>query len=201
MEALVHAGGKGTRMGRCGIEKPMMKVGDKCTVERVIDALKGAKNVDRILVSVSDNTLETEKYLNSIGIETVRTSGDDFMGDLHQALECLSGDYVLTTPSDLPLITSEIFDSIIDYFIPGVMDSLLAVVDEATVRDIGIIPSYTREERGNSWVLSGVSVIDRRKTLAGEYLSEELYVTNWPELSVNVNTQMELDLARLYHRE
>lgn len=201
MEALVHAGGKGTRMGRCGIEKPMMKVGDKCTVERVIDALKGAKNVDRILVSVSDNTLETEKYLNSIGIETVRTSGDDFMGDLHQALECLSGDYVLTTPSDLPLITSEIFDSIIDYFIPGVMDSLLAVVDEATVRDIGIIPSYTREERGNSWVLSGVSVIDRRKTLAGEYLSEELYETNWPELSVNVNTQMELDLARLYHRE
>ncbi len=201
MEALVHAGGKGTRMGRCGIEKPMMKVGDKCTVERVIDALKGAKNVDRILVSVSDNTLETEKYLNSIGIETVRTSGDDFMGDLHQALECLSGDYVLTTPSDLPLITSEIFDSIIDYFIPGVMDSLLAVVDEATVRDIGIIPSYTREERGNSWVLSGVSVIDRRKTLAGEYLSEELYVTNWPELSVNVNTPMELDLARLYHRE
>jgi len=201
MEALVHAGGKGTRMGRCGIEKPMMKVGDKCTVERVIDALKGAKNVDRILVSVSDNTLETEKYLNSIGIETVRTSGDDFMGDLHQALECLSGDYVLTTPSDLPLITSEIFDSIIDYFIPGVMDSLLAVVDEATVRDIGIIPSYTREERGNSWVLSGVSVIDRRKTLAGEYLSEELYETNWPELSVNVNTPIELDLARLYHRE
>jgi len=201
MEALVHAGGKGTRMGKCGIEKPMMKVGDKCTVERVIDALKGAKNIDRILVSVSDNTLETERYLNSIGIETVRTSGDDFMGDLHQALECLSGDYVLTTPSDLPLITSEIFDSIIDYFNPRTMDSLLAVIDEKTVRSIGIIPSYTREERGKSWVLSGVSVIDRKKTLAGEYLSETLYETNWPELSVNVNTPLELDLARSYHME
>ena len=201
MEALVHAGGKGTRMGKCGIEKPMMKVGDKCTVERVIDALKGAKNIDRILVSVSDNTLETERYLNSIGIETVRTSGDDFMGDLHQALECLSGDYVLTTPSDLPLITSEIFDSIIDYFNPRTMDSLLAVIDEKTVRSIGIIPSYTREERGNSWVLSGVSVIDRKKTLAGEYLSETLYETNWLELSVNVNTPLELDLARSYHME
>jgi len=201
MEALVHAGGKGTRMGKCGIEKPMMKVGDKCTVERVIDALKGAKNIDRILVSVSDNTLETERYLNRIGIETVRTSGDDFMGDLHQALECLSGDYVLTTPSDLPLITSEIFDSIIDYFNPRTMDSLLAVIDEKTVRSIGIIPSYTREERGKSWVLSGVSVIDRKKTLAGEYLSETLYETNWPELSVNVNTPLELDLARSYHME
>jgi len=201
MEALVHAGGKGTRMGRCGIEKPMMKVGDKCTVERVIDALKAAKGIDRILVSVSDNTLETEKYLRSIGVETVRTSGDDFMGDLHQALECLNGDYVLTTPSDLPLITPEIFDSIIDYFNPGTMDSLLAVIDENTVLNIGITPSYVREERGNRWVLSGVSVIDRRKTLAGEYLSETLYETNWPELAVNVNTQLELDLARSYHRE
>ena len=201
MEALVHAGGKGTRMGRCGIEKPMMMVGDKCTVERVIDALKGTKKIDRILVSVSDNTLETERYLKELGIETVRTSGDDFMGDLHQALACLSGDYVLTTPSDLPLITSEIFDSIIDYFIPGSMDSLLAVIDEETVRNIGIIPSYTREWRGNSWVLSGVSIIDRKKTLAGEYLREELYETNWPELSVNVNTQLELGLARSFVKE
>jgi len=201
MEALVHAGGKGTRMGRCGIEKPMMKVGDKCTVERVIDALKATKNVDRILVSVSDNTLETESYLNSIGVETVRTSGDDFMGDLHQALECLSGDYVLTTPSDLPLITAEIFDQIIDYFNPSIMESLLAVIDEDTVRRIGITPSYVREERGRRWVLSGVSIIDRKRTLAGDYLEETLFETNWPELSVNVNTQLELDLARLYHRE
>jgi adenosylcobinamide-phosphate guanylyltransferase len=201
MEALVHAGGKGTRMGRCGVEKPMMKVGDKCTVERVIDALNGAKNVDRILVSVSDNTLQTERFLKSIGVETVRTSGDDFMGDLHQALECLNGDYVLTTPSDLPLITSEIFDAIVDYFNPSIMDSLLAVIDEQTVRDIGIIPSYTRENRGRNWVLSGVSIIDRKKTLRGDYLEETLFETNWPELSVNVNTPLELDLARLYHRE
>lgn len=201
MEALVHAGGKGTRMGRCGVEKPMMKVGDKCTVERVIDALNGARNVDRILVSVSDNTLETERFLNSIGVETVRTSGDDFMGDLHQALECLSGRFVLTTPSDLPLITSEIFDQIIDYFNPSIMDSLLAVIDEQTVRSIGITPSYTRENRGINWVLSGVSIIDREKTLRGEYLQETLFETNWPELSVNVNTPLELDLARLYHKE
>ncbi len=201
MEALVHAGGKGTRMGRCGIEKPMMKVGDKCTVERVIDALRGTKGIDRILVSVSDNTLETEKHLKSIGVETVRTSGDDFMGDLHQALECLNGDYVLTTPSDLPLITPQIFESIIDYFVPGTMDSLLAVIDEETVRRIGITPSYVRSERGRNWVLSGVSIIDRRKTLNGDYLEEHLFETNWPELSVNVNTPLELDLARVYYRE
>ena len=201
MEALVHAGGKGTRMGQCGIEKPMMRVGDKCTVERVIDALKGTHQIDRILVSVSDNTLKTEKYLNDLGIETLRTSGDDFMGDLHQALECMNGENVLTTPSDLPLITSAVFDQIIDYFVPGTMDSLLAVVDEATVLNIGITPSYVHEYRGKRWVLSGVSIINRLKTLNGDYLEESYFVTNWPELSVNVNTQLELNLARSYHRE
>ncbi len=201
MEALVHAGGKGTRMGKCGIEKPMMKIGDKCTVERVIDALRGSKNIDRILVSVSDNTLETEKHLKNIGVETIRTSGDDFMGDLHQALECMDGDYILTTPSDLPLITTEIFDWIIGYFKPGVMDSLLAVIDEQTVRRLGITPSYTREHNGNHWVLSGVSIIDRKKTLNGDYLEEELFETHLPELSVNVNTQLELTLARSYAKK
>ncbi len=201
MEALIHAGGKGTRMGSCGIEKPMMMVGDKHTVERVIDALKGARNIDRILVSVSDHTLETESYLRSIGVETIRTSGDDFMGDLHQALDRLSGDYVLTSPSDLPLVTSEIFDSIVENFQPGSMDSLLAVVDETTVRGIGITPSYTRECDGSNWVLSGVSIIDRNKTLAGEYLQESLFKTNWPELSINVNTPTELGLARNFFKD
>ena len=198
MEALIHAGGKGTRMGSCGIEKPMMMVGDKHTVERVIDALKGARNIDRILVSVSDHTLETESYLRSIGVETIRTSGDDFMGDLHQALDRLSGDYVLTSPSDLPLVTSEIFDSIVENFQPGSMDSLLAVVDETTVRGIGITPSYTRECDGSNWVLS---IIDRNKTLAGEYLQESLFKTNWPELSINVNTPTELGLARNFFKD
>ena len=59
MQALVNAGGKGTRMGKCGVEKPMHLVGDKHTVERVIDALSGSSHIDRVLVSVSDNTLET----------------------------------------------------------------------------------------------------------------------------------------------
>ena len=123
------------------------------------------------------------------------------MGDLHQALECMNGENVLTTPSDLPLITSAVFDQIIDYFVPGTMDSLLAVVDEATVLNIGITPSYVHEYRGKRWVLSGVSIINRLKTLNGDYLEESYFVTNWPELSVNVNTQLELNLARSYHRE
>ncbi|MGN0098794.1 MAG: NTP transferase domain-containing protein [Candidatus Methanomethylophilaceae archaeon] len=201
MQALVNAGGKGTRMGKCGVEKPMHLVGDKHTVERVIDALSGSSHIDRVLVSVSDNTLETEKYLNSIGVETIRTSGESFMDDIHEAFRNMEGDYILTCPSDLPLLTTEVVDTFIEYFVPGTMQSAIAVVDEETVRRVGITPSYTRESGGRNWVLSGLCIMNREGTLRGDYLEEYLFETNWAELAVNMNTPKELDLARSYFRE
>lgn len=201
MQALINAGGKGTRMGRCGIEKPMHMVGDKHTVERVIDALSGSSHIDRVLVSVSDNTLETERYLRDIGVEAVRTSGESFMDDIHDAFMQMEGDYILTCPSDLPLLTTEVVDTFIEYFVPGTMQSAIAVVDEVTVRQVGITPSYTRESGGRNWVLSGLCIMNREGTLRGDYLEEYLFETNWPELAVNMNTPKELDLARSYFRE
>ncbi len=201
MQALVNAGGKGTRMGKCGVEKPMHLVGDKHTVERVIDALSGSSHIDRVLVSVSDNTLETEQYLKSIGVETIRTSGESFMDDIHDAFRNMEGDYILTCPSDLPLLTTEVVDTFIEYFVPGTMQSAIAVVDEETVRRVGITPSYTRESGGRNWVLSGLCIMNREGTLRGDYLEEYLFETNWPELAVNMNTPKELDLARSYFRE
>lgn len=201
MQALINAGGKGSRMGRCGVEKPMMMVGDECTVQRVLDALEASSHIERILVSVSDNTPETEKYLKARGVDTIHTSGDSFMDDIHDAFKMMDGDYVLTCPSDLPLLTTEVVDTFIEYFHPGVMQSAIAVVDEATVRRTGIIPSYTRESGGRQWVLSGMCIMDRNGTLEGKYLDEYLFETNWVELSVNMNTPAELDLARSYFRE
>ena len=201
LEALVNAGGKGSRMGNCGIEKPMQIVGGMHTVQRVVDALQASSHIERVLVSVSDNTPETERFLNGIGVETIRTSGESFMDDLHQAFETMNGEYVLTCPSDLPLLTTEVVDTFIEYFAPGTMESAIAVVDERTVRGVGIMPSYTREDGGRNWVLSGLCIMNRPRTLAGDYLEEYLFQTDWVELSVNVNTQRELDLARSYFQD
>ena len=200
MQALVNAGGKGSRMGECGVEKPMQMIGDKPTVQRVVEAISASDNIDRVLVSVSDNTPETERYLNSLGVETVRTSGESFMDDLHDAFRRMDGDYVLTCPSDLPLLTTDVVDLFIEYFVPGTMESAIAVVDEETVVRTGITPSYTREYNGRQWVLSGLCIMNRPKTLAGDYLEEYLFETDWVELSVNVNTLDELELARSYFR-
>ena len=187
-------------MGKCGVEKPMQVIGDKPTVQRVVEAISASPKIDRLLVSVSDNTPETERFLNSLGVETIRTSGESFMDDLHDAFRILEGDYVLTCPSDLPLLTTDVVDLFIEYFQPGTMESAIAVVDEDTVLRTGITPSYSREHNGNRWVLSGLCIMNRQKTLAGDYLQEYLFETDWVELSVNVNTIDELELARSYFK-
>ncbi len=56
--ALVMAGGKATRM-ETSIEKPLLRVGDKPMIHHVIDALKKAESVDRIIVAVTPATRDT----------------------------------------------------------------------------------------------------------------------------------------------
>ena len=195
MEALINAGGKGTRMGDCGIEKPMQVIGGEPVVMRVVNAMRSAKSIDRVLVSVSEHTSATARYLEDNGIETIHTSGDDFMMDLHDSFSVLNGKYVLTSPSDIPMMTSTVIDKTVEAVRPE-MQSMIVYIDAGTVREMGVIPSYTKEINGKEWVISGLSIMDREATLEGTYLNEEGLFTDWQELAVNVNTQGELSLAR-----
>ena len=198
MEALVMAGGKGSRMGFCGVEKPMIEVGGVYTVERVINALKSSKHIDKILVSVSPNTPDTERYMNDIGIETIRTSGEDYVEDLHDSFRVLSGKYILTCPSDLPLLRSFTIDAFIDYFLENPDDSMTAIVEEDVVVKSGITPSFDFGYDGKKWVISGINIMDRTKILSNEVLSYSYFMTDWVDLAINMNTDHELKIARSF---
>ena len=198
MEALVMAGGKGTRMGFCGVEKPMIEVGGVYTVERVINALKDSKNIDKILVSVSPNTPDTERYVSELGIETIRTSGEDYVQDLHDAFRTLKGKYVLTCPSDMPLLRPFTVDAFVDYFTKNPDDSMTAVVDEEVVTKSGFTPSFDFDVNGKKWVLSGMNIMDRIKILADVVLNYSYFMTDWVDLAINMNTEYELKIARSF---
>lgn len=198
MEALVMAGGKGSRMGYCGVEKPMIEVGGIYTVERVVNALKSSKHIDKILVSVSPNTPDTERYMNDIGIETIRTSGEDYVEDLHDSFRVLSGKYILTCPSDLPLLRSFTIDAFIDYFLENPDDSMTAIVEEDVVVKSGITPSFDFGYDGKKWVISGINIMDRTKILSNEVLSYSYFMTDWVDLAINMNTDHELKIARSF---
>ena len=182
-------------MGFDTIEKPMQMIGNKHVVERVVESVRRCKNVGNILVSVSSNTPRTEEFLRSMGVAVICTTGNDFMNDMHTAFEYLDSDFVLTCPSDLPLLKSYTIDAFIDFFRPE-MQSAIAVVDEETVVGTGITPSYTIEIEGRPWVLSGLCISDRKMTLNGTYMQEHYMMTDWVDLAVNVNTQHELALSR-----
>lgn len=194
-DALINAGGKGTRMLNNGIEKPMLTVGGKPTILHVISALEASKNISSILISVSSNTPQTEIYLNELGYETLRTGGDNYVQDLHESLELMSSEFVLTAPSDLPLLSTNVIDGITNAFKPD-MESMIAVVDEEYVTRFGITPSYTINLGGKFWVMSGINIMDRQRTLDGEYLQESFYKCTYIDLAVNVNTMEELSMAR-----
>ena len=195
VDALIMAGGKGTRMGSNAIEKPMQIVGGKPVVMRVVEAMQGCKNVDDILVSVSSNTPNTERFLQDMGVETICTSGNDFMEDMHAAFGMLNSEFIVTCPSDLPLIRSYTVDSFIEFFRPE-MESAIAVVDKNTVLNNGVTPSFTCDIDGCDWVLSGLCISDRVKTLMGKFLNESYMKTDWVDLAINVNTPHELALSR-----
>ncbi len=182
-------------MGHTAIEKPMQPVGGVPIIQHVIDAMQGASGIRRILVSVSPHTVNTEKYLRDRGIETIRTSGEDFMMDLRASFSVLEGDHVLTCPSDIPFVTPVIFDRTIRSFRPE-MQSLIVMISADTVVNMGVTPSYTMHLNGKEWVLSGVTVMDRKATMEGKYLNEEYLLTDWEELAMNLNTPDELSLAR-----
>ncbi|MCQ2055955.1 MAG: NTP transferase domain-containing protein [archaeon] len=200
MEALVMAGGKGTRMAGLNVEKPMIEIGGMCAVGRVIKALRGARMVDEILVAVSPNTPSTEIYLNRLGIKTVKTSGEDYVGDLHKSFSKLRGDYVLGLPSDIPLIKSRTIDYFIEYFNRNKNDSVVAIIEEDTVIEAGFKPSYSFEMNGKRWVISGMSIMNRKRLLDDEVLSCDYFVLNQIDLAINVNTQRELEVADLFLR-
>lgn len=197
VDALIMAGGKGTRMGPGTIEKPMQMIGNKHVIERVVEAIDHCDNVNNLLVSVSSNTPKTEEFLKSIGVEVICTTGNDFMNDMHMAFECLSSEFVLTCPSDLPLLKSFTVDSFISFFEPE-MQSAIAVVELNTVVRSGINPSFTIDIDGQPWVLSGLCISNRQMTLDGVYLNEHYMKTDWVDLAVNVNTQYELSLSRSF---
>jgi adenosylcobinamide-phosphate guanylyltransferase len=201
MEALVMAGGKGTRMGSGGIEKPLTVVGGKHTVCRVIDALKGTQRIDRVLVSVSSNTPSTEKYLKDRGVETIRTSGESFVDDIHTAFQVMNGKYVMYAPSDLPLLRSYTVEAFVDYFTRYPCESMLAVVDKETVVKTGITPSFSFDIGGTDWVISGLSILDRQKILNGDLLTDSYFKTDWVDLAINVNTKYELQMARGFYSD
>ena len=191
--ALVMAGGKGTRMV-LSEEKPLLRVGGKPIIEHVLAALKNAKKVDSIVVAVSDYTPKTARLMAKFPVTVIKTPGEEYVSDMGYAIKRLKLRTVLAIAADLPLITSEVVDAVVESYEQCGKPALSVVVQMETKEKLGLGGEYAFEVENKLVVPAGINVIDGRRVDEKE-LDEEIYLLDRKEVAVNINTVQELRIA------
>ncbi|MCL1978349.1 MAG: NTP transferase domain-containing protein [Candidatus Bathyarchaeota archaeon] len=194
VSALVMAGGKGTRMGTPE-EKPLIKVCGKPVIEYVLDALKNAKKIDKIYVAVTERTPKTAKYIEKFQTKIVTTPGKDYVSDMGYATQNLKLGKFLAIAADLPLITGEILDQIVERYENCGKPALTVAVPIETKTRIGMSVEYSFKMDNKDVVPTGINVIDGNKRYGDEWLDQDIFLLDQIELAINVNTPQELQIA------
>jgi adenosylcobinamide-phosphate guanylyltransferase len=195
--ALIMAGGKGTRMKYSG-EKPLIKIDNKSFIEHIIDALRRAKKVNRIVVAVSEHTFQTAKRANELSTEVIVTSGKDYIMDLREAIKKLELGRVITVSADLPLLKSKTIDKIMEHYEICGKPVMAVMVPAERLESLGASIDLILEEKGKRLVPAGVNVLDGDKVEKEEFEKEfdqEIFIIDSEEF-VNINTQKDLKIAK-----
>jgi adenosylcobinamide-phosphate guanylyltransferase len=191
--ALLMAGGKGSRMA-LSQEKPLLKVSGKPMIEHVIMSLKNAKDIDETVVVVSKHTPKTTELIKGFPVKILETPGEGYVPDMEYAVKKLKLKTVLTISADLPLVTGEVIDGIIERYRRCNKPALTVAVPMETKERLGLGVEYALEAGDKRLVPAGINVIDGRRIDEGE-LEEEIYVIDDEKVAVNVNTPHDLEIA------
>lgn len=195
LPAIVLCGGQGRRLGGT-VEKPLVEVDGEPMVDRVIQALRTAKAVDRIHLVASPavpNTLahlgkraDSGKQANSKadGLVVYEGAGDGYVADLDAALD-RTGTPALTVAADLPLLTATAVEAAVER---ASGESLSVCVPVGLKLELGISAETTFDQAGLEVAPTGVNVV-------GE-TSDQVWVVDDESLAVNVNRPRDLAVAR-----
>jgi adenosylcobinamide-phosphate guanylyltransferase len=189
------AGGKGTRMNSLE-EKPLIKVCDKPVIEYVLAALENAKKIDNVYVAVTKRTPKTAKHVEKFQVKTVATPGKDYVSDMGYATQTLKLGKFLAIAADLPLITGETLDQIVERYENCGKPALTVAVPIETKIKLGMSVEYSFKMDDRDVVPTGINVIDGNKRYGDEWLDQDIFLLDKPELAININTPQELQIAQ-----
>ena len=191
---LIMAGGKGKRMG-LPVEKPLLPFLGKPLIEWVVEAVQSANSVSDVYVVTSGNTPETEKKCVKDGLRVLRTEGKGYHDDLKQAI--LSAQLlcpILVIPSDIPAITGEVLDRVVNAYEECGKDALAVFVPIEARGRLGLSISSTDLHDGVSYAVSGVNIINGAK-ISEEKIPTAAIITEEIDVLLNINTLKDLDIA------
>jgi GTP:adenosylcobinamide-phosphate guanylyltransferase len=103
---------------------------------------------------------------------------------------------VLTIPSDVPAITGQVLDKIVDSFELCGKDFLAVFVPIEARQDIGLSISSTDEYKGVWYAVSGVNIINGTKILSECKIETCAIITDETEVLLNINTTKDLEIAQ-----
>ena len=198
--ALLMAGGRGTRLNILG-EKPLLEIGGKPMIQRVLEALRDATKVKDIVVVVSRYTPQTAAFAQKQGLKVFQALGKGFCLDANYAIRRLRLDKVLTICADLPLITGEFIDKVITFYEQCKKPALTVAIPQEVYAKYGLSFDYVFNVNGRSLIPIGVNVVDGKR-VEERYLDEEILLIDDVKVAVNVNTLQDMRIAEEWlHRE
>lgn len=180
-------------------EKPMLKLKGSTMVDRVLHALVGFGQFEKIVAISSINTPKTSVFLHNhyyscLGlIDVVETDGISYSKDLSAAVRNFKPARVFVVSADLPLLNSKIVQTII-VRCPSV-PCVSILLEKLFVESIGIEPSIVIVRGKKEYCHSGITILDSSKVNRDFTLTEHYIVMNEKELAINVNTTRELEIA------
>nr|WP_295162737.1 NTP transferase domain-containing protein [uncultured Methanobrevibacter sp.] len=196
--AILMAGGMGTRL-KVPCEKPLFKLHDKPLIKYVLDNLNSSRLIDKIVIAVSRHTPETTKYLNGLvgDFQILDTSGDSYLTDLSYILDYFEKksdkDILLFINADLPFISTQTIDYVLEYYLSCGKDALSTLVPVEIFEELGLDYSY----EFNGLVPSGLNVLRSVNIVQDE---DQLIIPK-RELALNINTLLDSQVAEKLYNE
>ena len=191
MDALVMAGGRGSRL-KMG-EKPLVNLFGRPLIDYVVLALEESL-VDRIFISTTENVPSTRKWAEERDLYVLETGSYGYVPDMIEAV-VKSGvkEPIMVIMADLPLVTPEIIDQIIEVYEKRREPALSTHTPLSLHSRLGRRPDSLFNYRGQLIVPAGINVL---KGAEIEKEQEDFHlIMERMELAVNVNVPEDLMLC------
>ena len=198
------AGGEGSRMKRdYKTEKPLLKIKGKRLIEYVIEALSKSTCFYKIVVCVSQNAINTMKFLQDYNynldppLEIIEGYGNGYSNDLSFIIENFFEYIIFMVSADLPLLSEiDIMNILSKCDFNAQCYSI--ILDKKIIDEIGIKPSIVFEYRKRKYCYSGIANFNLKKeeNYDSELIKEKFVIINRIGIAVNVNEKKDLHIAR-----
>ncbi|MCX9084666.1 MAG: NTP transferase domain-containing protein [Candidatus Methanoperedens sp.] len=200
MDALVMAGGMGKRLGKD--EKPLTLLFGKPLIHYVLDALLCSRNIGRIFIATSPRVNKTNEWLfdfkkKNDKIAIIHTDGEGFVHDMIGAImEAGITGSVFIMMADLPLVTTDLIDRIIEKYTRVNTPALSVHMKLDVFTKLGLRPDTVFHKNDDFIVPCGINILD-----AGMIEKEQEdfnLILDEEELALNVNAPGDLEVCEKY---